>query len=205
MGAQVGFSSGGLICRVRGSQVRNRALGAGSTSTWLGSQKSGGVGARVGGLRARLVWERAARGALAACAAERRARTWVSGWDQGFGCWEFVVMAWVIKKWRRGRACRGAARAASVGKCRSRCVRCMCGRAACAVCRRPAWRRGRRARAAHKYRLPAGTFTRTSLRNLAAHAWHRARSPPRQFQYFTRPSAAPRIILFPRCSPRKNS
>ena len=35
--------------------------------------KSGGVGARVGGLRARLVWEGAARGALAACAAERRA------------------------------------------------------------------------------------------------------------------------------------
>ena len=82
-------------------------------------------------------------------------RTRVSGWDQGFGCWEFSDMAWVIKKWRRGRACRGAARAASVGKCRSRCVRCMCGRAACAVCRRPAWRRGRRARAAHKYRLPA--------------------------------------------------
>ena len=83
-------------------------------------------------------------------------RTRVSGWDQGFGCWEFSDMAWVIKKWRRGRACRGAARAASVGKCRSRCVRCMCGRAACAVCRRPAWRRGRRARAAHKYRSPAG-------------------------------------------------
>ena len=97
LGAQVGFSSGGLICRVRGSQVRNRALGVGNTSTWLGSQKSGGVGARVGGLRARLVWERAARGALAACAVERRARTWVSGWDQGFGCWEFVDMAWVIK------------------------------------------------------------------------------------------------------------
>ena len=83
-------------------------------------------------------------------------RTRVSCWDQGFGCWEFSDMAWVIKKWRRGRACRGAARAASVGKCRSRCVRCMCGRAACAVCRRPAWRRGRRARAAHKYRSPAG-------------------------------------------------
>ena len=82
-------------------------------------------------------------------------RTRVSCWDQDFGCWEFSDMAWVIKKWRRGRACRGAARAASVGKCRSRCVRCMCGRAACAVCRRPAWRRGRRARAAHKYRLPA--------------------------------------------------
>ena len=65
----------------------------GNTSTWLGSQKSGGVGARVGGLRARLVWERAARGAFAACAVERRARTWVSGWDQGFGCWEFVDMA----------------------------------------------------------------------------------------------------------------
>jgi len=65
-------------------------------------------------------------------------------------------MAWVTKKRRRGRACRGAARAASVGKCRSRCVRCMCGRAACAVCRRPAWRRGRGARAAHKYRSPAG-------------------------------------------------
>lgn len=48
-------------------------MGAGNTSTWLGSQKSGGVGARVGGLRARLVWEGAARGALAACAAERRA------------------------------------------------------------------------------------------------------------------------------------
>ena len=114
------------------------------------------MSARVGGLRARLVWERAARGAFAACAVERRARAWVSGWDQGFGCWEFVDMAWVIKKWRRGRACRGAARAASVGRCRSRCVGCMCGRAACAVCRRPAWRRGRRARAAHKYRLPAG-------------------------------------------------
>ena len=98
VGVSIGFSSGGLICRVRGSQVRNRALGAGNTSTWLGSQKSGGVGARVGGLRARLVWERAARGAFAACAVERRARTWVSGWDQGFGCWEFVDMAWVIKK-----------------------------------------------------------------------------------------------------------
>ena len=45
----------------------------GNTSTWLGSQKSGGVGARVGGLRARLVWESAARGAFAACAVERRA------------------------------------------------------------------------------------------------------------------------------------
>ena len=55
------------------------------------------MSARVGGLRARLVWERAARGAFAACAVERRARTWVSGWDQGFGCWEFVDMAWVIK------------------------------------------------------------------------------------------------------------
>ena len=156
VGVSIGFSSGGLICRVRGSQVRNRALSAGNTSTWLGSQKSGGVDARVGGLRARLAWERAARCAFAACAVERRARTWVSGWDQGFGCWEFVDMAWVIKKWRRERACRGAARAASVGRCRSRCVGCMCGRAACAVCRRPAWRRGRRARAAHKYRLPAG-------------------------------------------------
>ena len=39
----------------------------------LGDKKSGGVSARVGGLRARLVWEDAARGALAACAAERRA------------------------------------------------------------------------------------------------------------------------------------
>jgi hypothetical protein len=39
----------------------------------LGDKKSGGVSARVGGLRARLVWEGAARGALAACAAERRA------------------------------------------------------------------------------------------------------------------------------------
>ena len=58
-----------------------------------GSHKSGGVSARVGGLRARLVWERAARGAFAACAVERRARAWVSGWDQGFGCWEFVDMA----------------------------------------------------------------------------------------------------------------
>ena len=41
-------------------------------------------------------------------------------------------MAWVTRKRRRGRACRGAARAASVGKSRSLCVRCMCGRAACA-------------------------------------------------------------------------
>jgi hypothetical protein len=176
--SQIGFSSGGLICRVRGSQVRNRALSAGNTSTWLGSQKSGGVDARVGGLRARLAWERAARCAFAACAVERRARTWVSGWDQGFGCWEFVDMAWVIKKWRRERACRGAARAASVGRCRSRCVGCMCGRAACAVCRRPAWRRGRRARAAHKYRLPAGgAFYRILSRNLEfdpfskSHSW----------------------------------
>jgi hypothetical protein len=40
-------------------------------------------------------------------------RTRVSGWDQGVGCWEFSDMAWVTKKWRRGRACRGAARAAS--------------------------------------------------------------------------------------------
>jgi hypothetical protein len=64
-----------------------------NTSTWLGSHKSGGVSSRVGGLRARLVWERAARGAFAACAVERRARAWVSGWDQGFGCWEFVDMA----------------------------------------------------------------------------------------------------------------
>ena len=39
---------------------------------------------------------------------------------------------------------------------RTASLRCMCGRAACAVCRRPAWRRGRRARAAHKYRSPAG-------------------------------------------------
>ena len=31
------------------------------------------MGARVGGLRARLVWESAARGAFAACAVERRA------------------------------------------------------------------------------------------------------------------------------------
>ena len=46
--------------------------------------------------------------------------------------WEHIDMAWVTKKRRRGRACRGAARAASVGKSRSRCVRCMCGRAACA-------------------------------------------------------------------------
>ena len=73
-GSQYGFSSGGLICRVRGSQVRNRALGAGNTSTWLGSQKSGGVGARVGGLRSRLVWESVARGVFAACAVERLAR-----------------------------------------------------------------------------------------------------------------------------------
>ena len=147
---------GSHMPRTRVSGWEQGLVCTGNTSTWLGSQKSGGVGARVGGLRARLVWERAARGAFAACAVERRARTWVSGWDQGFGCWEFVDMAWVIKKWRRGRACRGAARAASVGRCRSRCVGCMCGRAACAVCRRPAWRRGRRARAAHKYRLPAG-------------------------------------------------
>ena len=125
-------------------------------ATWLGSQWLAGLGGRRGASRAQLVWESAARGAFAACAVERRARTWVSGWDQGFGCWEFVDMAWVIKKWRRERACRGAARAASVGRCRSRCVGCMCGRAACAVCRRPAWRRGRRARAAHKYRSPAG-------------------------------------------------
>ena len=40
--------------------------------------------------------------------------------------------------WRRGRACRGAALAASVGECCSRCVRCMCGRAARSVRRRPA-------------------------------------------------------------------
>jgi hypothetical protein len=59
-------------------------------------------------------------------------RTRVSGWEQGLGCWEHIDMAWVTKKRRRGRACRGAARAASVGKSRSRCVRCMCGRAACA-------------------------------------------------------------------------
>ena len=70
--ARVG-SQWGLICRVRGSQVGIKALGAGSLATWLGSQKSGGVGARVGGLRARLVWESAARGAFAACAVERRA------------------------------------------------------------------------------------------------------------------------------------
>ena len=74
VGVSIGFSSGGLICRVRGSQVSNRALGAGNTSTWLGSQKSGGVGARVGGLRSRLVWESVARGVFAACAVERLAR-----------------------------------------------------------------------------------------------------------------------------------
>ena len=70
--ARVG-SQWGLICRVRGSQVGIKALGAGNLATWLGSQKSGGVGARVWGLRARLVWESAARGAFAACAVERRA------------------------------------------------------------------------------------------------------------------------------------
>ena len=75
----------------------------------------------------------------------------MSGWEQGFGCWEFSDLAWVTRKWRCGRACRGAARAASVARCRSRCVRCTCGRAACAVRRRPAWRWGRRARVAHKY------------------------------------------------------
>ena len=102
-------------------------------------------------------------------------RTRVSDWDQGFGCWEFSDMAWVIKKWRRGRACRGAARAASVGRCRSRCVGCMCGRAACAVCRRPAWRRGRRARAAHKYRLPAGIETPMSF-YLYKYPFHQCKS-----------------------------
>ena len=62
-------------------------------ATWLGSQWLAGLGGRRGASRAQLVWESAARGAFAACAVERRARTWVSGWDQGFGCWEFVDMA----------------------------------------------------------------------------------------------------------------
>jgi hypothetical protein len=132
--ARVG-SQWGLICRVRGSQVGIKALGAGNLATWLGSQKSGGVGARVGGLRSRLV--------------------------------------------------------TSVGKCRSRCVRCMCGRAACAVCRRPARRWGRRARAAHKYRSPAGglfdteggtyTWARLLLRRAVLHTASRARRLTQRF------------------------
>ena len=58
----------------------------------------------------------------------------------------FGGMAWVTVAGRAGRASRGVARAAGVGKCRSRHVRCVCGRAASSVCRGPAWRRGRRAR-----------------------------------------------------------
>ena len=43
-------------------------------TTRLACQHCGGVGARVGGLRSRLVWESVARGAFAACAVERLAR-----------------------------------------------------------------------------------------------------------------------------------
>ena len=58
-----------------------------------------------------------------------------AGLRLGTGLWvleEHIDMAWVAKERRRERACRGVARAASVGKSRSRRVRCMCGRAACA-------------------------------------------------------------------------
>ena len=43
-------------------------------TTRLACQHCGGVGARVGGLRSRLVWESVARGVFAACAVERLAR-----------------------------------------------------------------------------------------------------------------------------------
>lgn len=74
------------------------------------------------------------------------------------------------------RARRGAARAASVAICLSRCVRPICGRAACAVRRRPAWRWRRRACAAHK--LP-GSFGQgfCGMRNIYIHG--RARAPRR--------------------------
>ena len=52
---------------------RDQGFGCWEFSDMAWVIKSGGVGARVGGLRARLVWESAARGAFAACAVERRA------------------------------------------------------------------------------------------------------------------------------------
>ena len=73
MGLNWFFSSGGLICRVRGSQVGIRALGAGNLATWLGSHVPHVAGARIHASSARLVWDVAARGAFAACAVERRA------------------------------------------------------------------------------------------------------------------------------------
>ena len=76
LGAQTacagGFSMGSHMPRTRVSGW-DQGFGCWEFTTWLGSQKSGGVGARVGGLRARPVWESAARGAFAACAVERRA------------------------------------------------------------------------------------------------------------------------------------
>lgn len=81
------------------------------------------------------------------------------------------------------RARRGAARAASVAICLSRCVCPICGRAACAVRRRPAWRWRRRACAAHK--LPVSVRRAFFLRSAVAlppdhtpHP-HAAAAPPR--------------------------
>lgn len=48
--------------------------GCWESTTRLACQHCGGVGARVGGLRSRLVWESVARGVFAACAVERLAR-----------------------------------------------------------------------------------------------------------------------------------
>ena len=42
---------------------------------WLGSQKSGGMGARFGRPRSKLMWESGGRGAFGACVAARRARS----------------------------------------------------------------------------------------------------------------------------------
>ena len=42
---------------------------------WLESQKSGGMSARFGGLRPKLMWESDGRGAFGACVAARRARS----------------------------------------------------------------------------------------------------------------------------------
>ena len=64
---------GRAACAYVGLRLGSRLWVLGICRHGLGDKKSGGVSARVGGLRARLVWEGAARGALAACAAERRA------------------------------------------------------------------------------------------------------------------------------------
>ena len=73
MGSQVVSQVGVSYAAYAGLRLGSRLWVLGICRHGLGDKKNGGVSARVGGLRARLVWEGAARGALAACAAERRA------------------------------------------------------------------------------------------------------------------------------------